>query len=180
MKKSIYIATSLDGYIARSNGELDWLPGASGTEPGDDCGFSEFLKSVDCIIMGRNTYDKVISFGRWPYGRTQVMVLTNRPIEIPEKLSEYVRSYSGTPEQIVPMLADKEFEHAYIDGGNVVQQFLKARLIDEMIITTAPVIIGSGISLFGAFEEDINWTLLGSRAHRGGLVQSRYKIGRRG
>ncbi len=176
MKKSIYVATSLDGYIARPDGELDWL---SKAETGEDCGFSAFMKTVDCMIMGRNTYDKVVAMGQWPYGKTQVLVLTNRPMDIPENLAAYVRPYSGDPKEMVSMLAEKDFEHAYIDGGNVIEQFLKARLVDEMTITTIPVLIGSGIPLFGSspLKEDIDWTLLSSRAYRGGIVQSRYRIG---
>lgn len=159
MRSSVFIATSLDGFIARPDGALDWLPGADvaaddfdGTPPGDS-GYDAFMAAVDVIVMGRATYDTVLDFGiRWPYPRP-VVVLTSRPLHtVPDGAD--VRRDQGPVTEVVRRLDADGFTHAYVDGGDVVQQFLAADLIDDMTITVAPVLLGQGIRLFGDLPSD--------------------------
>ena len=177
MKISVYIATSLDGFIARENGDLDWLPGSDGDGDtvGEDYGYHQFMESVDVLVMGRHTYEMVIGFGEWPYGEKRVIVLSGTGIEIPESIKEAVGSRSCTPAELVEELRQTGAKHLYIDGGKTIQGFLNAGLIQEMIITIVPVLIGSGIPLFGALDEDKKLQLLESRSFEKGFVQSKYK-----
>ena len=155
MKASVYIATSLDGFIARENGDVDWLSGAEFEGSGEDYGFQEFLDSVDILVMGRKTFEMVVSSGKWLYGKKNVIVLSSRPILIPSDLSETVESRSSTPAELVKHLSELGAKHLYIDGGKTIQGFLDAGLIHQIIITTIPVLIGEGIPLFGPVIKDI-------------------------
>ena len=150
----VYIATSLDGFIARSDGSLDWLDEL--TDPEDDYGFEEFMKGIDALVMGRKTFETVKNFETWPYTKP-VFVLSSRIQELPEKLNGKVEFMKGDPMDIVSKLNSKGFENLYIDGGETIQRFLKEGLIDEMIITTAPLILGEGIPLFNKLEGDIKF-----------------------
>lgn len=141
MANFIYIATSLDGYIADKDGGLDWLHENPPTE-GDDCGFGEFIARVDAIVMGRKTYETVLSFGQWPY-TIPVFVLSNTL-----KIADKAEIISGSPSDIIKTLDNKGYKNLYIDGGKTIQSFLKEDLIDEMIITVIPKILGEGVPLF--------------------------------
>ncbi len=181
-RASVYIATSLDGFIARENGDLDWL-GGSGEEvdqkdksPDEDYGYKEFMNSVDVLVMGRNTFDKVLSFGGWAYGDKPVVVLSSRSLEIPEHLTETVEAMSGTPEEVVARLSERGMTHLYIDGGETVQRFLRAGLIQRLIITRMPVLIGTGIPLFGPLEQDIKLRHVRTQGYPSGFVQSEYEV----
>lgn len=182
MKASVYIATSLDGFIARENGGLDWLPGAEEGDTGngesgdEDYGYHEFIDSVDVLVMGRNTYELVLSFGKWPYGGKRVVVLANHPILIPNELAETVESRSCSPAQLVNELSESGARHLYIDGGKTIQGFLNAGLIQEITITKIPVLIGSGIPLFGPLDKDQKLAHMETRSFDNGLVQSRYEV----
>ena len=177
MKISVYIATSLDGFIARENGDLDWLSGSDGDEDstGEDFGYHQFMESVDVLVMGRNTYETVIGFGKWLYGEKRVIVLSNKEIEIPEKLAENVASRSCSPVELVDELLESGAKHLYIDGGKTIQGILNAGLIQEMIITKVPVLLGSGIPLFGELDSDKKLRLIESRSFDSGFVQSKYE-----
>ena len=180
MKASVYIATSVDGFIAREDGSVDWL--SSGEETagedggGEDYGYQDFMDSVDALVMGRNTYEMVQSFGEWPYGNKPVIVLTSTPLDIPEKFAKTVSAMSGTPGEIVRNLAERGYEHLYIDGGKTIQGFLRERLIQTLIITKIPILIGSGIPLFGTLPHDIKLRHLETFQFDNGLVQSKYEI----
>lgn len=178
MKASVYIATSLDGFIARTNGALDWLPGSDGEETGgEDHGYREFMASVDYLVMGRNTFEVVLGFGgEWPYGEKPVVVLSSRPLEIPDRLAGRVESMSGSPHGVTNRLAERGAKHLYIDGGQTIQQFLAGGLIQQLIITRVPVLIGEGISLFGPLPHDIQLRHIDTRAFASGLVQSTYTV----
>lgn len=182
MKISVHIATSLDGLIARENGGLDWLPGAQegdgadGDSGDEDYGFKEFLDSVDVLVMGRNTYEAVLSFGQWPYGSKRVVVLASKPVEIPNGLAGTVESRSCSPAELVKDLAESGANHLYIDGGKTIQGFLNAGLIQEITITKIPVLIGSGIPLFGPLSADKRLNHLETRWFDNGFVQSRYQV----
>ncbi|MBT3188426.1 MAG: dihydrofolate reductase [Anaerolineae bacterium] len=178
MKTSVYIATSLDGFIARENGALDWLPGSDGDNQGngEDFGYHQFMESVDMLVMGRNTYEMVLSFGEWPYGEKRVIVLSSKKIEIPENLSKTVASRSCSPIELVDELLKSGAKHLYIDGGKTIQGFLNAGLIQKMIITQIPILIGSGIPLFGELDRDKKLRLIKSHALDSGFVQSKYEV----
>ncbi|QDT96095.1 dihydrofolate reductase family protein [Gimesia aquarii] len=178
MKASVYIATSLDGFIARENGELDWLPGSDGqSDPdGEDYGYHEFMDSVDALVMGRNTFELVLSFGEWPYGSKRVIVLSSKPLPIPSHLPPTVESTSCSPSDLVQKLSDEGLKHLYIDGGKTIQSFLNAGLIQELIITKVPVLIGSGISLFGPLDKDKKLQHIETLTYENGFVQSRYEL----
>lgn len=175
MKVSVYIATSLDGFIARNDGGLDWLNEANATVPdGQDCGFQAFMDSVDALIMGRKTYEQVLSFGEWPYGRTPVVVLSRNSISFPPSVPDTVTHSSEAPRDLVERLSAEGAEHVYIDGGNTIQGFLSAGLIDEITVTVIPVILGDGIPLFGSIEKDISLTHVRTTAFDFGFVQTTY------
>ena len=178
MKLSVYIATSLDGFIARENGDLDWLPGSDGSEEGsgEDYGYHQFMESVDVLVMGRHTFEKVLGFGEWPYGKKKVVILSSKSVAIPETIKESVNSRTSSPADLVEELREAGANHLYIDGGKTIQGFLNADLIDELIITTIPVLIGSGIPLFGKLDKDKKLKLLESRSFEKGFIQSKYKV----
>jgi dihydrofolate reductase len=179
MKLSVYIATSLDGFIARPDGSLDWLDEANAAVPSDeDFGFRVFFDSVDALIMGRRTYEKVLSFGEWAYGSTPVVVLSSRPIDLPTELSKTVTSSSEAPRDLYDRLSGEGFKHVYVDGGTTIRGFLADGLVDEITITQIPVLIGEGLPLYGPLECDVGLELLESRSFDIGFVQSRYSVQR--
>lgn len=163
---SVFIATSLDGYIARSDGGIDWLDRVQ--LAGEDYGFAAFYASVDALIMGRATYDKALTFGDWPYRGKRTIVLTRRPAT--SRFGEEL--VAGTPAEIVDRLAGAN--RIYVDGGDVIRQFLAADLIDDLTISVVPVVLGGGIRLFAGGEGEHALSLEGSQSWSSGLVQLRY------
>ena len=174
MRASVFCGTSLDGFIARPDDALDFLE-AGGAE---DHGFTEFLASVDAVVMGRRTFEVVLTFGSWPYGTKPVVVLSSRQLDIPAFPGAVIEHMSGTPAEIVSRLAARGMEHIYVDGGATIQRFLEAGLIQRLVISRVPVLIGSGIPLFGPLSRDIVVRHVATRAFPGGLVQSEYLVGR--
>jgi dihydrofolate reductase len=170
MRCSVFIATSLDGFIARSDGALDWLP-AGGGEPH---GYDEFIATVDAILIGRKTFETVLSFDAWPYGRKPVVVLsrTLSAVTVPE--GAVCERMEGSPREIVDRLAARGMEHLYVDGGITVQGFLREGLIQRMTITRIPVLLGSGIPLFGPMTGDLRFEHIATRSFPSGMVQSEY------
>lgn len=176
-KVSVYIATSLDGFIARSDGALDWLNEADTTVPeGEDCGFQAFMDSVDMLIMGRKTYEQVLSFGHWPYGKTPVVVLSRNSISFPPSLPDNVTHSSESPQELLERLSSEGVKHVYVDGGNTIQWFLSEGLIDEITVTVIPVILGDGIPLFGPLGKDVNLTHVHTTVFDFGFVQTTYSV----
>jgi dihydrofolate reductase len=176
-KTSVYIATSLDGYIARTDGSLDWLDKANTTvTKGEDCGFKDFMDSIDVLVMGRKTFEKVLSFGTWGYGNTPVIVLSSNPLSFPDTIPESVTHSSESPRALLQRLSDEDVHHIYVDGGNTIQRFLAEGLIDEITVTTIPVILGSGISLFGSLDQDIHLNHLHTTTFEFGFVQTTYSV----
>jgi dihydrofolate reductase len=174
---SVYIATSLDGFIARSDGSLDWLDAAAATVPeNEDCGYKVFMDSIDVLIMGRGTYEKVLSFGGWPYTKP-VIVLSHAPISFPEALPDTVSHSSETPAALLRRLESEGIHHVYVDGGKTIQGFLAAGLIDDLILTRIPILLGDGIPLF-AGGKDIPLTHVSTTATNFGFVQSTYTVTR--
>jgi len=173
MKLSVFCGVSVDGFLARPNGALDFLD-AGGQEPH---GFEEFYDSVDVLVIGRKTFEVVLGFGTWAYGKKQVVVLSSHPLDFSSIQDGVVEQMSGEPAEIVMRLKARGFQHAYIDGGITIQRFLAAGLIDRMIITSVPVLIGDGIPLFGAVRRDITLRHIATRTYKGGLVQTEYEMG---
>lgn len=171
MKASVFVGTSLDGFIARTNGDLDWLPPGGG-EPH---GYDEFMATLDALVIGRKTYETVLSFHPWPYGKKPVFVLSTHPLT-PFPSGAVVERMSGTPADIVSQLSARGIGHIYVDGGITIQRFLQSRLIQRLIITRVPVILGEGISLFGPTERDIHLKHIATRQFASGLVQSEYAV----
>src|ERR1700686_5796351 len=151
MTVSVFIGTSVDGFIARPNGDLDFLP-AGGGEPH---GYNEFMATVDALVVGRKTFETVLAFAAWPYGQKRVAVLSSRPVDFSTVRGGIVEQMAGPPAEIVSKLAASGAHHLYVDGGITIQQFLRAGLIERIIITRVPVLIGEGIPLFGALPRDI-------------------------
>jgi dihydrofolate reductase len=172
MKASVFVGTSLDGFIARRNDDLDFLPPGGG-EPH---GYVEFIATVDVIVIGRRTFEKVLTMGPWPYGKKRVVVLSHRAIKLPAGSDGVVEPMSGTPAEIVAKLSATGAQHAYIDGGITVQEFLRAGLIQRLIVTRVPVLIGDGIPLFGALPHDIRLKHVATRTYPSGLVSSEYHV----
>ena len=177
MKVSVYIATSLDGFIARKEGNIDWLNEANSVVPdGEDCGFQAFMASVDTLIMGRKTFEKVLSFGQWPYEKTPVAVLSRHPLHSPPDVPGTVTHSSELPHALLERLSKEGVEHVYVDGGAAIQSFLYDNLVDEITITVIPVLLGEGISLFGSLEKDVSLTHVRTQAFEFGFVQSTYLV----
>ena len=174
---SVFIATSLDGFIARTNGDIDWLNEANEVVPeGEDCGFFTFMASVDVLVMGRNTYEQALSFGEWPYGDTKVVVLSRKGVEIPDQLQCTVSTTAVSPKELVERLSAEGAKHVYVDGGKTIQSFLAKGLINEITTTVIPVILGSGIPLFGPVSSDIKLKHISTHAYPFGFVQNKYCI----
>ena len=173
-KNSVFIATSLDGFIADRDGGLDWLQSVPNPD-NLDLGYEEFIKSVEAIVMGRATYDVVRSFGiDWPY-KIPVFVLSSTMESPAEELKDKVEVLNGAPSAVLKEIHEKGFTRLYIDGGITIQNFLKADLIDEIIITTIPVVLGGGFPLFGELPEEMGFELVGSEVYLNGLVQSSFR-----
>jgi dihydrofolate reductase len=171
MTVSVFIGTSLDGFIARPNGDLDFLP-AGGGEPH---GYDEFIANVDAIVIGRKTFEKVLTFAAWPYGEKPVFVLSTRALS-PAPPGAVVERMSGAPVEILSRLTARGVRHVYVDGGITIQRFLQAGLIQRLLITRVPVLIGDGIPLFGAVQRDISLRHVATHQYASGLVQSEYVV----
>ena len=176
MKASVFIATSLDGYIARPDGAIDWLPTNGLDGPTEDYGYKKFIDTVDALVMGRKSFETVLGFGiAWPYTKP-VIVLSSRTVEIPEAIRGKVEAMSGTPAEVIRRMEERGAKHLYIDGGKTIQGFLTAGLIGRMTITRIPVLLGSGIPLFGPLPGDVKWRHVETRSWPSGLVQSTYEL----
>jgi dihydrofolate reductase len=171
VKASVFVGTSLDGFIARTDGSLDFLPPGGG-EPH---GYTEFMATVDALIIGRKTYETVLAFDAWPYGTKPTFVLSTRSLAH-APVGAVVERMSGSPAEIVSRLDCRGIQHAYVDGGVTIQRFLEAGLIQRLTITRVPMLIGTGISLFGALSRDISLRHIETRQYAGGLVKSEYEI----
>lgn len=164
MQCSVFIATSLDGYIAGPNGTLDWLSIVESA--GEDYGYARFAATCDALVIGRRTYDTALGFGGWPYAGKRVIVMTRRPIDA----RHGEEAFAGTPREVVDHLAGAR--RAYIDGGDVIRQFLAARLLSDLTISIVPLVLGGGTPLFGGSRHRL--ALESVERFDSGLVQLRY------
>jgi dihydrofolate reductase len=167
---SVYVAMSLDGFIAREDGRIDWLSLVE--KPGEDYGYRRFFESVDALVVGRKTYEVALDFEPWPYAGKRCIVMT-RALSSSRHGEEF---YSGSPEHLVERLSSEGVKRIYVDGGAVVQQFMAAGLVGDLTISIVPVLLGEGIPLFGRFGRDVRLDLVESRAFKSGLVQLEYCV----
>lgn len=171
----VFIATSLDGYIAKLDGGIDWL--LSRDDPSEDHGYNDFIKDIDGLIMGRGSFEKALTFDPWPYAiPVVVMSKTLKAEDIPARLKSKVRLADLAPASLMKSLEKEGWSKVYIDGGQIIQSFLRERLIDDMVITTAPVLLGEGRHLFGFLGEEVSLTHVKTTAFPSGLVQSTYVV----
>lgn len=177
MKVSVFIAMSLDGFIARPNGELDWLDAANAEASKDeDFGYQAFIETVDVLIMGRKTYEYVLNFGEWPYGQLPVVVLSRQPITFPSHLPKTVTCSSEAPIELYNRLRQDGIQHIYVDGGVTIQRFLARKLINHLTITIIPIILGVGTPLFASVPQDIWLRCLSSHTFESGFTQIKYAV----
>ena len=171
---SVFVGVSVDGFIARRDGALDFLPPGGG-EPH---GYDEFIATVDTIVIGRKTFDIVMGFDAWPYGERRVVILSSRPVDLAAASARggRVEHMSGPPADIASRLSASGARHVYVDGGVTIQGFLRAGLIQRLVVSRVPVLIGSGIPLFGALPRDVSLRHVATRTFQGGLVQSEYEV----
>ena len=174
MTASVFVGTSVDGFIARQNGDLDWLP----TGGGEPHGYEEFIASVDTIVIGRKTFETVLAFETWPYRKKRVVVLSSHPVDLSAARARggIVEQMDGEPAEIVSNLSARGAQHVYVDGGVTIQRFLRSGLIQRLVITRVPVLIGDGIPLFGSLPRDVRLRHVMTRSYPSGLVQSEYEV----
>lgn len=179
MSNIVYIATSLDGYIADKDGGVDWLHSIPNPE-GNDFGFAEFLAGIDALVMGRNTYEAILAFdldleSQWPYPKP-VYVVSTSAVGVPAALEGKVFPLQpGSPGALVSQLAEQGHQRLYIDGGKTIQGFMEEGLVDEMIITQIPIVLGGGMSLFGELAEPQAFELVSSEVLLGAMVKNHYR-----
>ena len=172
MKTTVYIGTSLDGFIARKDGSIDWLVQFANDEAIQ--AYEEFISRIDAIVIGRGTFEKVLTFPSWPYEK-KVFVLSTSIKQVPEAVREKVTVLSMNPGKLLGYLSGKGFSNIYVDGGKVIQEFLKEDLIDELIISKVPILIGSGIPLFGFLNTDLPFKHMRTEVYSNELVRSYYE-----
>jgi len=172
MKTIVYIGTSLDGFIARTNGEFDWLSQFANDEA--IRAYQGLIDRIDAIVIGRGTFEKVLTFPSWPYDK-KVFVLSTSITEAPAGISEQVTILSMDPGALLDHLSSMGYSNIYIDGGKVIQAFLQEDLVNELIISKAPILIGSGIPLFGYLDHDLEFEHFRTEECSNGLVRSYYE-----
>jgi len=172
MMVSVFIGTSVDGFIARRDGNLDFLP----PDGGEPHGYNEFIATVDALVIGRKTFETVLAFPIWPYGDKRVVVLSSQPLDFSAVRGGVVEQMSGTPAEIIAKLEASGTHHVYLDGGITIQRFLRAGLVHRLIITRVPVLIGEGIPLFGSLPHDVRLKHVATQHYPSGLVKSEYRV----
>ncbi|HVI08799.1 MAG TPA: dihydrofolate reductase family protein [Candidatus Binatia bacterium] len=172
MKISVFIGTSVDGFIARPDGSLDFLP----VDGGEPHGYNEFFAGVDCLVIGRKTFETVLAFHAWPYGKKRVVVLSGAPVDSSRVGEGVVEHMNADPAAVVAQLAADGVQHIYVDGGVTIQRFLRAGLVHRLTITRVPVLIGEGIPLFASLLRDLKLRHIATQAYKSGLVKSEYEV----
>jgi len=172
MIASVFIGISVDGFIARPDGALDFLP----PDGGEPHGYNEFFSSVDALVVGRGTFETVLAFPDWPYGDKPVFVLSSRQLDLSKLAAGKVEQVQGSPLEIIAKLEGRGMRHIYVDGGITIQRFLREGLIQRLIITRVPVLIGQGIPLFGALPHDVRLEHVHTQAYASGLVRTEYRV----
>ncbi|WP_372366812.1 dihydrofolate reductase family protein [Candidatus Uabimicrobium sp. HlEnr_7] len=172
MTTYVYIATSIDGFIATEDGGIKWLYDIPNPDQ-SDYGYADFVSNIDCHVMGRKTFEKVLTFDSWGYEKP-VFVLSNSLIQVPKKYNNKVKIMSGSPTTIIRKLAEQGYQNIYIDGGKVIQHFLRDDAVDEMIISKIPIVLGSGIRLFESTSQSLKFKHRATEVYNGEIVKSHY------
>ena len=172
MTNFVYIATSLDGFIATNDGGVDWLNDIPNPEQ-NDFGFAKFMSGIDAVVMGRNTFEQVLTFGSWPYDKP-VFVLSNTLARLPDQYVGKAEIVNGDLNGLINKIHERGYKNLYIDGGKTIQNFLAEDLIDEMIITKIPILLGDGIPLFGKLNQSIKFDHIKTEVSNDSLVMSHY------
>ena len=184
MKCSVFIATSLDGFIASEDGGIDWLNEAGDAsadmQDNQDMGFAAFMQQIDCMVMGRHTMEKIASFNlseeQWPYGDIPIFVLSRTLTRLPENLPCSVQLFDGEISDLVGHCEQQNLQHAYIDGGTVISEFINHGLIQQMIVTRAPVVLLKGIPLFKNLKRNVSFNQVTSEAFANNFIQETYQL----
>jgi len=172
-KNSIFIATSIDGYIADRNGDIEWLHSIPNPDH-NDMGYGAFMSNIDALVMGRNTFETVCAFDiEWPYTKP-VFVLSNKLKSIPGEFDGKVYLVNGDLHKILEYIRGQGYARLYIDGGSTIQSFLRDDLIDEMVITRIPILLGAGAPLFAEHSAELSFKLVDSKVYLNAIVQSHY------
>ena len=171
MIASVFVGISVDGFMARPDGAFDFLP-----DDPEPHGFDEFFASIDAMVIGRKTFETALGFGSWPYGKKRVVILSSKPLDLSAARGGVVEQMAGEPAGIVARLEATGAHHLYVDGGDTIQRFLRAGCIQRLVITRVPVLIGEGVSLFGALPHDVQLRHVATRQYPSGLVQSENEI----
>lgn len=170
MDLTVFVGISVDGFMARLDGSFDFLP-----DTPEPHGFEELWASIDAMLIGRKTYETVLNFGGWGYGKKPVFVLSSQPLA-PAPAEAVIEHLSGDPAEICKTLEARGYQHIYLDGAYTIQEFIRAGLVRRLIVTRVPVLIGTGIPLFGEIPHDIRLKHIATRSYPSGLVQSEYEI----
>ena len=170
VRTSVFVGASVDGFIARPDGRFDFLP-----DTPEPHGYDEFFASVDALLIGRKTFETALGFGGWPYGSKPVYVWSSRVLAS-QPAGAVLERLGGEPHALLEQLAARGARHVYVDGGQTVQTFLRAGLIDRLVVTRVPVLIGAGISIFGTLDRDLRLRHVQTRSFPSGLVQSEYAV----
>jgi dihydrofolate reductase len=169
---SVFVGVSVDGFMARLDGSHDFLPEGGG-EPH---GYDEFIATVDTLVIGRKTFEAVRALGQWPYGDRRVVVLSSGPLDFSSVRGGRLERMSGPPGEIAARLEAQGARHAYVDGGLTIQAFLRAGLVRRLVVTRVPVLVGTGIPLFGPLPGDLRLEHVATQAYASGLVKSEYRV----
>lgn len=176
---SVFIAVSVDGFIARPNGDIDWLMRADKDDK-EDYGYAEFIDSVDCVVMGRNTFEMVLRLNQdWPFHGTRVVVLSASLEAAPQPFKDRVEIHNGSISDLARRLRDDGHSRVYVDGGTTIRSFIRAGLIDDLTLTRIPLLLGEGRPLFGPVDRDVPLVHEVTHSYPNGFVQSVYRIERR-
>ncbi len=173
---SAYIACSLDGFIAKKDGNIDWLTTFSAPDANEDYGYRTFMDSVDAIVLGRVTYELALTFGAWPYGTRKVFVLSRKYPKQGKSLEGAVIGTSAAPGDLTLQMSDSGIRHAYVDGGQTIQSFVRDDLLNDLTITRVPILLGEGLPLFGLVESEKKLTHIETRIFTNGFIQSKYEF----
>ena len=173
----VFVAMSLDGYIAREDGQIDWLEQYNAILPrGEDCGYARFYETMDCVVLGRKSFEKVLSFSQWPYSGKRVIVMSRSAYEREQAQAHHVAFTSETPTELVARLENEGVKNVYVDGGELIQSFLRLDLIQSMTTTRIPILLGKGKSLFGTLDSEKKLIHKASKHWPFGFVQDRYEV----
>ena len=169
----VFIATSLDGFISDRNGKIDWLNSIPNPSE-NDMGYKEFYSQIDALLMGRNTFETILGFDiEWPYDKP-VFVLSNSLNSIPKIIDDKVFLVRGELKSIIHTINNKGYKNLYIDGGNTIQSLLNEDLIDELTITTFPLLLGGGAKLFTSIPNQLNFELIKTTTFLDQITQNTY------